>query len=588
MLKVRLAVFLLIASVLLNETVSAGTYYVDAVKGNDTNSGTSVNPWKTLSKANAVLQAGDTVYLKSGTYIETINPKNSGSASGNITYSRDPLSAKWSVKISPTQGYGAFLVNKSYIVLDGLYFYKTKSNWIKTDNASRCIFRNCRFYGAGIAYSGILVTNGSDFNRITNNVFDDSPLFPNITSLLYWDQDCQNAWNSKGDLPDKCDGLTSPADHIRIGGSSGTIQTVGNVIEGNTFGWVSHNNVNITPYIESASYTVVRGNHFSNELHTAVSANSKSLLEKNTLSGMGAKKEKNPTLRDRLKIHGAGLYAISEGTIIRSNSVSSSDFGIYIGSKNGGRNKSQNMRIYNNSLYNNTIQILMTGNSSGAYNGNIFKNNLIHRDNLIRRENLLGVLYGISANVLNFADGDYSVDNNFINNCWPTTFQNFYFKNTRTTKRTLSELIQKYSNEWNNDNFCADPKLIVGNKGELSLDKSSPLINAGKWLTYINDTSKGSTSFLRVKDATYFCDGWKIPGEKGDIIRTQSGQKTQILSIDYLNSILSVNPPISIKEGEGVALEYDGHFPDVGAMKNYMDSTLPPVNLRIFTSAYIE
>jgi len=48
----------------------AATYYVDAVNGNDANAGSSGAPWKTLTKATAPgsTAAGDTVYVKPGTY----------------------------------------------------------------------------------------------------------------------------------------------------------------------------------------------------------------------------------------------------------------------------------------------------------------------------------------------------------------------------------------------------------------------------------------------------------------------------------------------------------------------------------------
>jgi hypothetical protein len=43
-------------------------YYVDAVNGDDTNSGASGLPWQTLSKAQAKAISGDIVYLRSGNY----------------------------------------------------------------------------------------------------------------------------------------------------------------------------------------------------------------------------------------------------------------------------------------------------------------------------------------------------------------------------------------------------------------------------------------------------------------------------------------------------------------------------------------
>ncbi|MFA4904695.1 MAG: DUF1565 domain-containing protein [Desulfobaccales bacterium] len=46
----------------------ATTYYVDAVNGLDTNAGNQAAPWKTLTKATGSTAAGDTVYVKPGTY----------------------------------------------------------------------------------------------------------------------------------------------------------------------------------------------------------------------------------------------------------------------------------------------------------------------------------------------------------------------------------------------------------------------------------------------------------------------------------------------------------------------------------------
>ena len=82
----------------------AATYYVDKdSKGgtcNDTNAGTISSPWCTIYKANITLVAGDTVYIRGGTYIigadadnadrplvtQGIHPYHSGSAGNPITY----------------------------------------------------------------------------------------------------------------------------------------------------------------------------------------------------------------------------------------------------------------------------------------------------------------------------------------------------------------------------------------------------------------------------------------------------------------------------------------------------------------------
>jgi|CXWL01.1.fsa_nt_gi hypothetical protein len=65
-------------------TVHAATYYV-ATTGNDANSGASAAPWKTVAKAVNTMVAGDTTYVRGGTYNEKlILFKKSGTASAPI------------------------------------------------------------------------------------------------------------------------------------------------------------------------------------------------------------------------------------------------------------------------------------------------------------------------------------------------------------------------------------------------------------------------------------------------------------------------------------------------------------------------
>ena len=50
--------------------VRAATYYV-STSGNDGNNGTSLStPWRTINKAAQTMVAGDTVYVRGGTYRE--------------------------------------------------------------------------------------------------------------------------------------------------------------------------------------------------------------------------------------------------------------------------------------------------------------------------------------------------------------------------------------------------------------------------------------------------------------------------------------------------------------------------------------
>lgn len=70
---------------MLAMTACAADYYITA-KGDDANAGTKAAPWQTLAKASAIAGPGDTVWLCSGTYRETLRPHVSGKAGKVIRF----------------------------------------------------------------------------------------------------------------------------------------------------------------------------------------------------------------------------------------------------------------------------------------------------------------------------------------------------------------------------------------------------------------------------------------------------------------------------------------------------------------------
>jgi hypothetical protein len=57
-----------------------------ALNGTNTNPGTLAQPFATIQEAANVAQPGDTVYIRGGSYHETVDPVNSGTASAPITF----------------------------------------------------------------------------------------------------------------------------------------------------------------------------------------------------------------------------------------------------------------------------------------------------------------------------------------------------------------------------------------------------------------------------------------------------------------------------------------------------------------------
>ena len=68
----------IVSFLFITGNVYGTTYYV-AKTGSDSNPGTEAQPWLTIQKAANTMVAGDTVYIKQGTYTEQVIPQNSGS-----------------------------------------------------------------------------------------------------------------------------------------------------------------------------------------------------------------------------------------------------------------------------------------------------------------------------------------------------------------------------------------------------------------------------------------------------------------------------------------------------------------------------
>ncbi len=65
--------------------VSDGIYWVDPA-GDDAGPGTEADPWQTISRAAGVLVAGESVAVRTGTYLEQVEPQSSGTPAEPIVY----------------------------------------------------------------------------------------------------------------------------------------------------------------------------------------------------------------------------------------------------------------------------------------------------------------------------------------------------------------------------------------------------------------------------------------------------------------------------------------------------------------------
>jgi hypothetical protein len=146
--------------------------------------------------------------------------------------------------------------------------------------------------------------------------------------------------------------------------------------------------------------------------------------------------------------------------------------------------------------------------------------------------------------------------------------------------------LQILSNNWNqtgNPVFAdvATPytATTVG-KPNLSLQPSSPCIDAGAFLTTISSASGSGTSFT-VSDPHFFQHG--LCGVENDTIQLQGQQSTaRIININSTTKTITVDRSLTWTNGQGVALPYSGSAPDIGAFEANMgpEYPAPPTQLR--------
>ncbi|MBC7262152.1 MAG: right-handed parallel beta-helix repeat-containing protein, partial [Chloroflexi bacterium] len=141
--------------------MAAGHVYYVAPDGNDDYPGTIDQPWRTIQKAAATLTAGDTVYIRAGTYHERVIPQHSGSPGSEITYAAYPgetVTLDGRGITLPDDLAGLFeIAGQRYIRLNGLHvshagpFFNNAA--ILVSNSAHITIENCTTFHS--ASSGI-------------------------------------------------------------------------------------------------------------------------------------------------------------------------------------------------------------------------------------------------------------------------------------------------------------------------------------------------------------------------------------------------------------------------------------------------
>jgi hypothetical protein len=150
-------------------TPNGNAYYVSP-KGNDANPGTETQPWQTIQKAADTLIAGDTVYIRAGTYHERVVPQNSGEVDKYITFVAYPGEVVTidGQGISIPEWSGLFDVStKSFIKISGLRIINSNKTGILADTSNHIIIdknhtHNTFSSGIGVWSSKDIIIDGNE------------------------------------------------------------------------------------------------------------------------------------------------------------------------------------------------------------------------------------------------------------------------------------------------------------------------------------------------------------------------------------------------------------------------------------------
>lgn len=504
------------------------TFFVDrdSIGGacDDSNPGTETAPWCTIDKANTTLTAGDTVYIRAGTYPgATIQPTSTGtSETARITYSAynaEEVTIEGSVYCIRLQG-------SAYVTILGLRLYNCERN-LYLSAASHNNIGYCEFdTPAGpTTWAGSRIYDGSGYNRIYNCVFS---RYGNEAYYGggYQDFGCNLDIGNDNDV--------DPSDH--------------NLVINNTFFHGGHHILGIY-----SNYNVVRGNTFHNEEwyachRTSIGGlcgnrnvilnssqpdnNIRNLIEDNWIVFSGVPPDQDAS---------AGLGIRTQYNIVRRNVFYHNDSsGLSLSTNGGNHNNASNNFVYHNVFYSNGYMLLddwdprKTGMmlarwvDSAQYNaitGVAIKNNIFH-------DNQLHAIY-------------------------------YYY---------VDEQQQDVANNWEHQ---GDP-LFASVSGQpdpadflaydFHLQGGSPCLDYGGFLTLATNAGQDSTG-LQVENAGYFSDGHGVV--EGDMIQLE-GQTVAVVitDIDYAAQSITVSAPLTWEVGTGVGLPYLGAAPDQGVYEH--------------------
>lgn len=462
-----------------------------------------------LSTANANAQAGDTVYLRGGTYSgQEIRPTNSGTSEAQrivyTSYNQESVTLRDSA-------YGIYLYKNSYITVNGINFYNLR-RFLRIyaghyNTISYCNF-DTRSPESG-DWVGALIAD--DFNDSTPASENSTYNWVHHSTFYRW---------VYGDYAEHRGGLLD----IGSWDDDPVDESSYNLIEDNIFAYGGHHTLGVY-----SQYNVIRDNYFHNETNPANWAYEgyRGSITEGPVGGH------NLYEGNRFGFAGAsGLALRTPYNLLRFNLFyHTGSGGLQVVSSAAGQDHADYNRIYRNTFYHTGHLETDPGFQGGIYFAN----------------------WSGQSPVGNIVRGNLFYDN----------------KNGAVTYEGQVDP-QVVEDNW--DQNSVDPKFVNPSGSDpdnphlpdLRLQAGSPCIDAGAYPTRITSPA-GSGMQFQVEDARYFIDGWGIPHVQGDMIQLAGGQGARITDVNYETNLITVDSILTWTLNQGISLAYQGAAPDLGA-----------------------
>ena len=231
----------------------AATAVYASPSGSDSNPGTQTAPFKTIQKAVNSVTAGGTVYVRAGTYHETVRISQSGTASQRITISAYPgehavIDGANTLPAGSIPNYNPLVyVTASYVTLTDLEIANSTGMGLEI-NGSNNIVRHVNVHNA--MRNGILVSGGG-----ANNLVENSDVWSNCMTNVNGTQSSWSTGLSAARSPVNTI-LRGNRVHNNWGEGLSSFEASGTIIENN----IVYDNYAVNIYIDNVPYAVVQRN----------------------------------------------------------------------------------------------------------------------------------------------------------------------------------------------------------------------------------------------------------------------------------------------------------------------------------------